>query len=331
LATVLLLAMAACSGTSAQRPAGPTATLDLTPVTVRVGHVASTQWAPLYLALDRGYFDQVNVKVQLQPVRLGQDPVDLVARGQVDAVVTDFSASVFNGLAGGLEFKVVGSMAAMPADGTMPLAMEVARPLLSGGQVKTLADLRGRKIAIAGGAGSGTGYLADLVLRKAGIGLRDLTVVDLAAASTETAIQVGGIDVALVPAPYTTSMEQHGIASPLAAPPPGSTWSGVLYGAKLTGSPAERFFQALVRGARDLTGVARTSDDTLAILSRYTGVAADVLKTVPPYDWDPRLRPDSAALAGLQATYRDVGLLKYGTDLPASRIMDTSYARQAGR
>src|SRR5262249_12912253 len=162
---------------------------------------------------------------------------------------TDFSASMFNGLGGGFKFKVVGSMAAMPADGTMPLALEVAKPLTNSGQVKTLADLKGRKIAIAGGAGPGRRRPAHPGLPQAGSGLKDLTVIDLAAADMETAIQVGGIDVALAPAPYTTSMEQHGIASPLAAPPPGSTWSGVLYAAKLTGSAAQRLFQALVRGA----------------------------------------------------------------------------------
>ena len=326
---VLLLALAACGGGTPERIAGPTPTPDLTPVTVKVGHVASTQWAPLYVALDRGYFDQLHVKVELQPIRLGQDPVDLVARGQIDAAVTDFSARMFNGLGSGLKFKVVGSMAAIPTDGTAPLELEVARPLVDRGTVKTLADLKGRKIAIAGGAGSGSGYLASVVLQGAGVGLKDMTVIDLAATDMETAFQVGSIDAALAPAPYSTAMEKDGQAVPKAAPPPGSTWSGVLFGAGLGGSAATRFFQALVRGAHDLVGPARTSDGTLAILSKYTGTGVDVLRTVPPYAWDPALKPDPTALAGLQASYRQVGLLQYGADLPASRIMDGSYSKRA--
>ena len=326
---VLLLALTACATSTPERIPQPTPTLDLTPVTLRVGHVASTQWAPLYVALDRGYFDRLNVRVELQPIRLGQDPIDLVSRGQVDAVVTDFNAGMFNALGSGLKFRVVGSMAALPADGTTPLALEVARPLLSAGQVKTVADLRGRHIAIAGGAGSGSGYLADLALRKAGIDLKNITVADLGAPDMEIAIQEGSIDAALAPAPYTTYMEQHGIAAPLAAPPPGSTWSGILFAPKLTGSPAQRLFLGLVRGARDLVGAGRTSDDTLAILAKYTGVGADVLKTMPPYDWDPALRPDPTALAGLQASYRDAGLLKYRADLPAALITDSTYSKRA--
>jgi len=326
---VALLAVAACGGSSPERTDGRTATPDLTPVTVRVGHVASTQWAPLYVAIERGYFRRLHVDVQLQAIRLGQDPVELVSRAQVDVAVTDFSSGMFNGFGAGLGFKIVGSMAAIPAGGTPPVRLEVARPLLDQGRVRTLADLRGRRIAIAGGSGSGSGYLASLALQGAGIGLKDLTVIDLAATDMEEAFTIGSIDAALVPAPYSTGMEQHGVAAPRAAPPAGTTWSGVLFSAKLGGSAGLRFFQALVRGARDLVGPARSSDDTLAILSKYTGVGADVLKTVPPYDWDEALRPDATALAGLQASYRQVGLLKYGADLPASRIVDPTYSKRA--
>jgi NitT/TauT family transport system substrate-binding protein len=291
--------------------------------------VASPLWAPLYLALDRGYFEALNVTVQLQAIRLGQDPVDLVSRGAVDAVVTDFGAGMFDGLARGLKLKVVGSMAEMPADGSTPFALEVARPLTQSGKVRTLADLKGRRIAIEGGAGSGSGYLADLALKRAGIGLKDLTVVDLAAASTETAIDSTGIDVALVPGPYTTSMEQHGVAAPMGAPPAGSTWSGVVFGSKLGGSAGQRFVQALARAARDLRGAARTADDTVAILAKYTGRPSGELKSVVPFDWRPNLDPDTKSLAAIQATYRELGLLHYDRDLPDSRYVDASYSKQA--
>jgi NitT/TauT family transport system substrate-binding protein len=326
---IALVAIAACGVSAPARIAGPTPTPDLTPVTVKVGHAASTQWAPLYVAIERGYFQRLNVNVQLETVRLGQDPIDLIARGEIDVSLTDFSAAMFNGLGAGDGFKVVGSMAAIPAGGGMPMQLEVAKPLVDQGTVKTLADLRGRKIAIAGGAGSGSGYLATLALQGSGVGLADMTVISVAAASMEVAFKIGSIDAALVPAPYSATMEKDGVTVPKGSLPPGTTWSGVLYGAKLGGSAGLRFFQALVRGARDLTGPDRTSDDTLAILSKYTGVATEVLKTVPPYDWDQALKPDPTALAGLQASYRAVGLLKYPADLPASRIMVTTYSKGA--
>ena len=326
---VLVLALAAC-GTSAPERLAPVAqTPDLTPVTVKVGHQASTQWAPLYLAIERGYFQRLNVDVQLQTLRLGQDPIALVGRGQLDAVVTDFDVAMFNQLAGGMRFKVAGSMAAIPAEGPPPLVLEVAKPLIDSGQVKTIADLRGRKIAVDGGTGSGAGYMADQVLKKAGIRLKDLTVIDLASASMEPAVSVHSIDVALAPAPFATTMEQHGLMAPIGAPPPGDTWSGVLYAEKLGGSPGQRFFEGLVRGARDMRGPARTSDDTLPILAKYTGLTVDVLRKMPPYDWDGSLRPDAAALAGLQASYREAGLLKYDVDLAPSRLVDTAYSKRA--
>jgi NitT/TauT family transport system substrate-binding protein len=324
-----LLALTACSVGPVPQPGGPTPTPDLTPVTVRVGHVASTEWAPLYLALDRGYFSKLNVKVELVAIRLGQDPVDLVGRDQVDAVVTDFGAGVFNGLARGLPFRIVGSMPTFPATGA-PFVLEVAKPLLDSGRVRTIADLKGRSIAIDGGTGSGSGYLADLVLQRGGIGLKDLSpTVDLAAGSMEAGIATGGVNAALMPQPYAARAEQSGLAAPIGAPPAGATWAGLLLNAKLSGWAAQRFVDALVRAARDLAGPDATSDATLAILAKYTGLSLDVLMTLPPYAWDSALRPDAAALAGLQATYRGLGLLQYGSDLAPARISDGSYAKQA--
>jgi NitT/TauT family transport system substrate-binding protein len=328
LAGVVLLVLTGCSATPTR--IGPLApTPDRAPATVRVGHVASPLWAPLYVALERGYFDKLNVTVQLQAIRTGQDPVDLVSRGAVDAVVTDYSARMFDGLAGGPGFRVVGSLAALPADGTKPLVLEVAKPLTQSGQVKTLADLKGRTIAIEGGAGSGAGYLADLALKSAGVGLRDLKVIDLAAPDMETAIASTGVDVALVPAAYTASMEQHGVAGPMGAPPPGSTWSGVLYGSRLSGSAGMRFFQALVQASRDLRGAARTSDDTVAIMTKYTGRPAEELRTTPPFDWRQNLEPDARALTAMQTTFRELGQLHYEKDLPDSRYVDASFSKYA--
>jgi NitT/TauT family transport system substrate-binding protein len=324
-----LLALTACGIGPTPQPGRPTPTPDLTPVTVRVGHVASTEWAPLYLALDRGYFAQLGVKVELVAIRLGQDPVDLVGRDQVDAVVTDFGAGVFNGLARGLPFRIVGSLPEFPATGA-PLVLEVAKPLLDSGKVRSIGDLRGRNIAIDGGTGSGSGYLADLVLQKGGIGLKDLSpTIDLGRGSMETGIASGGVDTALVPQPYAARIEQAGLAAPIGTPPAGATWSGLLLNDKLSGWAAQRFVDALARAARDLDGPAGTSDATLAIVARYTGVSVDVLRTLPPYAWDPALRPAPAALAGLQETYRSLGLLQYGADLAPARISDSSYARQA--
>ncbi len=85
----------------------------------------------------------------------------------------------------------------------------------------------------------------------------------------------------------------------------------------------------MVCAARDLDRPADRSDATLAILAKYTGVGVDVLRTMPAYAWHPALRPDAAALGGLQATFRAEGLLSYGADLPPARMSDSSYMRRA--
>jgi NitT/TauT family transport system substrate-binding protein len=134
---------------------------------------------------------------------------------------------------------------------------------------------------------------------------------------------------ALVPQPYAASIEQAGWAAPKGAPPAGASWAGVLANTKLDHWMVERFFDALVRAARELAGSTATSDATLAILAKYTGLSVEALRAIPPYGWTSSLRPDAAALAGLQKTYRSLGLLHYGSDLTPAQISDGSYARQA--
>jgi len=53
------------------------------------------------------------------------------------------------------------------------------------------------------------------------------------------------------------------------------------------------------------------------------------MRAVPPFEWDPNLKPDPAALTAMQATYRALGLLQYAADLPAGGFVDDSFSKRA--
>src|SRR5215471_17462666 len=93
IAGLVLVLMAACGGAQphGQASARATPTLDATPVTVTVGQVPTTLYAPLYVAMERGYFTQLHVTVRLPVIRPGQRLIDLLSRGEVDVAMTDFS------------------------------------------------------------------------------------------------------------------------------------------------------------------------------------------------------------------------------------------------
>ncbi|MGW1194813.1 ABC transporter substrate-binding protein [Streptomyces sp. NPDC002536] len=302
-----LALLAACQSSGGKASGGDASG----PTRVTVAHVPSTLFAPLYLAQAKGYFKEQGLDVDLRKVQAGQDAVPLAGTGKVDAVVAGFSAGLFNGMDQGLKVKVVASMGASTGDRPSPTALEVARRVLDSGEVKNAADLKGRKVAVAGGAGAAGGYQLAATLRGAGLTLKDVTVVNVAIPDMRSALADGGVDAALAPAPFTTAMEEADVAEPVAVPPRGTSATGVVFGTAFAGKPAaDKFLTALRKGAADLQGAGVTSEETLAVLAKATGQKIEVLRKTPPYQWDPRLAPDEAQLAAQKQAYRDAGLLK---------------------
>ncbi|MFI9650003.1 ABC transporter substrate-binding protein [Streptomyces sp. NPDC052040] len=281
--------------------------------TVKVAHVPSTLFAPLYVAQDKGYFKDRGLDVELRKVQAGQEAVPLAGSGKVDAVVAGFSAGLFNGLAQGLNVKVVASMGSATGAKPSPTALEVAQRLLKSKAVRTTSDLRGRKIAVAGGSGAAGGYQLAATLREAGLTLKDVKVVNVPIPDMATALADGGVDAALAPAPFTTAMEQRGTAKPLAVPPRGTSATGVIFSGGFAGKPAaDRFLAALRDAAGELQGSRATSEENLKILAKATGQKLEVLRRTPSYQWDPRLAVDENQLAAQRQTYLDSGLLRDG-------------------
>ena len=113
----------------AKAPAAATATIQPAPTiamvpsppaspdAVRLAHVPSTLFAPLYVAIEKGYLQEQAINTQLEVITAGQDAMTLTAQGQLDAVVGGFGAATFNAIDRGLEIRVVGSMGAQPQSG----------------------------------------------------------------------------------------------------------------------------------------------------------------------------------------------------------------------
>ncbi|WP_280429377.1 ABC transporter substrate-binding protein [Nocardia brasiliensis] len=317
---VLVLVAAGCGG----RTAEPVASAGK----VTVAHVPSTLFAPLYVAAGKKYFAEEGLTVELQAMKAGQDAIPLAAAGKVDVVVAGFSAGLFNAVHSGLRLKVVGSMGIAPGDPkASPSALEVSRKLVEAGEVTSVAELRGRRVAVSGGAAAAGGYQLAAILRQSGLALRDVQIVNIPIPDQRTALANGGVDAALTAAPFTTRIEQAGIAVPLAVPAAGVSATGVVYGGAFTESPAAHaFFRALQRASRDLQDGGVKSPENLAILAQATGQDRAVLEATPAYRWRPDLSPDAEQLTAQQQAYRDAGLLDYADVIAADTYVSTAFS-----
>jgi NitT/TauT family transport system substrate-binding protein len=334
----LLAACTVPASPGAPAPSAPAATAPSPAVqpppleTVRVAHVPSTLFAPLYVAIEKGYFQEQGIAPQLEVVAAGQDAMVLAAQGQLDVVVGGFAAATFNAIARGLEIRAVGSLGTQPQAG-YPSALMVRKDLLTSGEVQTVADLRGRKVALAGGAGSTGSYWVATKLREAGLSLRDIEIVNMPFPDMVAAFRSGAIDAAFPPAPFTTEILRDGTADIFGGPiRPGASAVGILYGAHFMeerDAVARRFFLALVRAARDLQGDGYYRDEHLRAYAKYTNLALEVLRQIDRYDFHPDLRPDTETLMDMQRVFLEAGILAFSAPLPPERVADETYSRAA--
>jgi NitT/TauT family transport system substrate-binding protein len=314
----------AAAAAAAPKPSGPVQT-------VKIAHAPSLLFAPLYVAIEKGYLAEQGIEVSLETVTAGQDAMALTANNQLDATVAGFSVALFNAVDRGLDIRVVGSMGAQPKQGR-PTAMMVRKDLLDGGQVKEMKDLKGRKVAVAGGNGSTGAYLLATKLRDGGLSLNDVEIVNLAFPDQVQAFKQGAIDAAIPPAPFTEQIRNDGTADYFGGPfSPGASSVGIIYGPSLLKDRPDvgkRLMAALVKASRSIQGDAIKSDENLAIFSKYTRIPAETLKSMDPYDFAPDLAPNVPTLMDMQQVFIDQGQLKLAAPLPPERWADDSFVKQ---
>lgn len=320
-----LLLLAGCGGKDSSSGDGKS---DAGPTTVKVAHLPSALFAPLYVAEAKGYFKDEGLTLELEAIKSGQDGVPLLASGKLDVMVAGFSAGMFNALSSGLEFKVVGSMGISTGDPQKsPTALEVSTK--SG--ITDIKGLKGKKIAAAGGSGATGGYLLAQVLAEGDLTLKDVEVVNLANPDMEAALANGSIDAALASAPFTASIEANDVAKPIGVPKKGTTGTGVMFGPDYAKTEsAKKFFKALVKGAKDCQGDLSTNDEILQIIADATGQKIDVLKKMPLYTWKPNLAPQPDQLAAMEKTWMQTGEISYDKALDPKKYIDESFAKDNG-
>ena len=212
-----------------------------------------------------------------------------------------------------------------------PTALEVRQDLVDDGSVTSVADLKGRTIGVAGGPGATGGYLLAAMLEEGGLTLADVEISNLSTPDQEPALTNGSIDAATPSAPFSTAMEEAGVASPIAVPAEGTTGTGVIYSEKFLGSElAQSFFTALTRGAQELATDGVQTDEVYQILADTLGQEIDVLKASPMYSYLPDLAPQPDQLEAMQEAWIAAEQITYTEPLDVAGIVDSSFAEGAG-
>lgn len=330
------LLMAACI-TPVAPVAQPTAEATAAPAaddsgltTVRVGHVPVTIYAPLFVAVEKGYFAEEGIQVELMPVEGGTDNVVQVAAGNFDVAGGGVGAGMLNAVARGIEFEIVAPLHTERPPLTSPFVVSKAR--FDSGELTQMSDLAGKKVS-TNAKGAATEYWLWKALQQGGLDFPDVEVVGLGFREVAAALENGALDGGILGEPLATLAEDQGLVARLSQDFIDGFTSTVIYFNKdwATQNPelAQGFVKAFIRGARDLNGDLWASDENAAIIEKYTNVPADVVKRANRSYHDPNGVVPLADLMELQTFFRTQGQLSYDTDIDLAPFINSSYAEAA--
>ncbi len=150
-------------------------------LTVMLDWPVNPDHAALVVAQEKGFFAAQDLEVELQTPADPNDPPKLAAAGKVDLAVS-YQPQLHIHVNAGLPLKRIGTLVATPLSTLM---------VLQNGPIKTLADLKGRKIgySVAGFEKA----LLKALLAQANLKLEDITLVDVGA-SLSPALLSGQVD-----------------------------------------------------------------------------------------------------------------------------------------
>ena len=325
--------LAACAAPTTNRPA-VTSTITGAPAgtKVRVSIIPNTIGAPLYVAYVKGYFAEEGMDVQLLPVESGSDTFTTMASGNAEVAFGGISAGMLNAVSRGIDFEIVAPLHTERPPVASPLV--VSKKRFDSGELKTVAALKGKKIAV-NSAQTATLWWLKEALAKAGLDVnKDVEVVALPFGQMAAALESSSIDAAILTEPVTTGAEQKGLIVRISEDFINGFTPTVLYFNKDWSSKnpelAQKFVKAFLRGARDLNSDGGWADDkNLAAIEQITKVPAAVLKVARHSFHDPNGVVPVKDLMQLQAFFRTRGDLTYAKDIDLTQYVNARYAEKA--
>ncbi len=223
------------------------------------------------------------------------------------------------------------------------LREEVVRAMAEEGtwgtQVKRIADLKGRPVAL-NTRGAAVEWMLDQMLRRDGITIKDVQIKIMPFPDMVPALEVGAVDAGIITEPFPTLAEEKGVgvrpiprpAGAKAIPITATLWNAEW--AKANPDLAHRVMLGYVRAVRNLAadgGRGWHEDKNVDIMVKYTGAKREVIKRARPHVVDPNLDLDASLLDSMQKLNADLGYLKYTEFLSADKLFTFTYLDRALR
>ncbi len=254
------------------KPAAPGAAI------LRVGYIPITDCAQMYVAIEKGYFAEGSLDVRLEKLAGGPKVLEALAGKSLDIGFSNV-VSVFLAKEQGLDFSLI-------YGGSVEDSLHAFSSILvsGGSNITTLADLRGKTIAV-----NTRRNIVELALgerlRSNGLTLSDVNLVEMPFPNMESVLESGDVAAIAVVEPFVSFALSHDnsrristlFTAPGDPPRPIAGYCSSLRWLSTHADEALRF-QAAMDQASDF--IASNREETLRIIAKYTGLTEEQVNSI---------------------------------------------------
>lgn len=175
-------------------------------IKIRVGSSLTT--APVWYALEKGYFEQLGIEIEIVEIQSSGDIPPAISTGQLDIAGTSFGSGLYNAIQRDVNVIAVADNGQLDKDLAGSAAVVKAGTLAGYGD--DWCALEGKKVAIAGKT---TGLWVTLVkaLESCDLTVDDVEVIELGFGETTPAVENGAVDVAFHVEPFIAGGVAQGL------------------------------------------------------------------------------------------------------------------------
>ncbi|MGM8211206.1 ABC transporter substrate-binding protein [Virgibacillus sp. W0430] len=290
---ILAISLIACSQNDGDKNTTEEKNASSEGTAVDIGMLKLTSSAPLFIAIEKGYFEEAGINVNVEWFEAAQPISVATAGGDIDVGATGITASLYNMVAGGEELVIVADKG-REQEGYSSTALLVPND----SDVERVEDLKGKRIGITQ-TGSTYHYMTGRLLEENGLSTSDVDLVPLnSIPGLMETLESKQVDAVLLNEPNISRVLDEGYGKVVAQI--GDTFdyqiSGIFFSKTFAGDEdtAKKFLKAYAKATRYYYDAVLTKEDgelvagenfdeVITIIAEYTDQDPEIIKQGLPY------------------------------------------------
>lgn len=305
-------------------------------VDVPIGIAPTMTSSAMFIAREKGYFEEQGINAILNPFRLsGAQMIPFLATGQIYVGGGTINAGMYNAIQGDIPIKLVAEKGSLhPNKGH--LALIVRKQHIGSGRYKDLLDLKGMTFATPA-RGVSQQIIMQRYLKSVGLSLKDVRITHMGYPDMNVALANGSIDATIQIEPFVASAVENGIAVRISGADtvyPEQQAAAIMYSPVFIEKHpkiARKFMVAYIKGLRDYNDAFFKNinrEEIIQILMKSTRIKnRKIYDSVVAVGLDPNGRLMMPSIRDDAKWYFEQGYIKKLPDI--SEIVDHRYVDYA--